>query len=216
MDFVFPPSDPVSLPIAGTDKRFPVRRIYCVGKNYADHVVEMGGDIERSEPIFFTKAPETLVHSGADIPFPPHTDNLHYEVELVVAMGPDGIFAYGVGIDMTRRDIQAKAKAKGGPWARAKNFHLSAPCSALTMADTVDLSSAHIVLRKNGDIVQHSALNKIIWSVDEIIAYLTKDMDLQAGDLIYTGTPAGVGPVTIGDELSGGIEGLERITVRFV
>ena len=216
MDFAFPPSDPISLPIAGTEKRFPVRRIYCVGKNYADHVVEMGGDIERSEPVFFTKAPETLVHSGADIPFPPHTDNLHYEVELVVAIGPEGIFAYGVGIDMTRRDIQAKAKAKGGPWARAKNFHLSAPCSALTMADKVDLSSAHIVLRKNGDIVQHSALNKLIWSVDEIIAYLTKDMDLQAGDLIYTGTPAGVGPVIIGDELSGGIEGLERITVRFV
>lgn len=216
MDFAFPPSDPISLPIAGTDKRFPVRRIYCVGKNYADHVVEMGGDIERSEPVFFTKAPETLVHSGADIPFPPHTENLHYEVELVVAMGPNGIFAYGVGIDMTRRDIQAKAKAKGGPWARAKNFHLSAPCSALTLADKVDLSAAHIVLRKNGDIVQHSALNKLIWSVDEIVAYLTKDMDLQAGDLIYTGTPAGVGPVTIGDELSGGIEGLERITVRFV
>ena len=220
MNFAFPPSDPISLPIAGSDKRFPVRRIYCVGKNYADHVVEMGGDVERSEPVIFTKAPETLVHSGADIPFPPFTENLHYEVELVVAMGPpdinNGIFGYGVGIDMTRRNVQAKAKAKGGPWARAKNFHFSAPCSALTLADNVDLSTARIVLRKNGDVVQHSALNKMIWSVDEIIDYLTKDMDLQPGDLIYTGTPAGVGPVSIGDELSGGIEGLERITVRFV
>jgi len=220
MDFVFPPSDPTSLPIAGMDKRFPVRRIYCVGKNYADHVAEMGGDAERSEPVFFTKAAETLVHSGADIPFPPHTENLHYEVELVVAIGPPeingGIFGYGVGIDMTRRDIQAKAKAKGGPWARAKNFHLSAPCSALTPAAKTDLSKAHIVLRKNGDIVQHSALNKMIWSVDEIVEYLTQDMDLQPGDLIYTGTPAGVGPVMVGDELSGGIEGLERITVRFI
>jgi len=216
MKFAFPPSEPISLPISGRSERFPVRRIYCVGKNYADHVVEMGGDVERSEPVFFTKAAETLVQSGVNIPYPPNTGNLHYEVELVVAMGPDGIFGYGVGIDMTRRDIQAKAKAKGGPWARAKNFHLSAPCSALTPASQVDLSSAHIVLRKNGDIVQHSALSKLIWSVDEIVQYLTKDMDLQAGDLIYTGTPAGVGPVKAGDELSGGIEGLERITVRFV
>lgn len=216
MKFAFPPADPVSLPIGGSDDRFPVRRIYCVGKNYADHVVEMGGDAARSEPVFFTKAAETIVQSGANIPYPPNTESLHYEVELVVAMGPDGIFGYGVGIDMTRRDIQAKAKAKGGPWARAKNFPLAAPCSALTPADKVDLSKAHIVLRKNGDIVQHSALAKLIWSVDEIVDYLTKDMDLQAGDLIYTGTPAGVGPVKIGDELSGGIEGLERITVRFV
>jgi len=216
MKFAFSPAEPVSLPIGGSEKRFPVRRIYCVGRNYADHVVEMGGDVERSEPVIFTKAAETLVQSGDNIPYPPNTENLHYEVELVVAMGPDGIFGYGVGIDMTRRDLQAKAKAKGGPWARAKNFHLSAPCSALTPATQVDLSGAHIVLRKNGDIVQHSALDKMIWSVDEIIAYITKDMDLQAGDLIYTGTPAGVGPVSAGDELSGGIEGLERITVRFV
>ena len=191
-----------------------------MGKNYADHVIEMGGDVNRSEPVIFSKAPATLVNSGVDIPYPPNTDNLHYEVELVVAMGPPdingGIFAYGVGIDMTRRDLQAKAKAKGGPWSRAKNFEHAAPCSALTMADTVDLSAARIVLRKNGDIVQHSALNKLIWSVDEIIAYITKDMDLKPGDLIYTGTPAGVGPVKAGDERSGGIEGLERITVRFV
>ena len=216
MKFAFPPAVPVSLPIGGIDARFPVRRIYCVGRNYADHVAEMGGDVQRSEPVIFTKAAETIVQSGADIPYPPNTGNLHYEVELVVAMGPDGIFAYGVGIDMTRRDIQAKAKAKGGPWARAKNFHLSAPCSALTPRDQVDLSKAHIVLRKNGDIVQHSALDRMIWSVDEIITYIAKDMDLQAGDLIYTGTPAGVGPVMAGDELSGGIEGLERITVRFI
>lgn len=216
MKFAFPPAVPVSLPIGGIDARFPVRRIYCVGRNYADHVAEMGGDVQRSEPVIFTKAAETIVQSGADIPYPPNTGNLHYEVELVVAMGPDGIFAYGVGIDMTRRDIQAKAKAKGGPWARAKNFHLSAPCSALTPRDQVDLSKAHIVLRKNGDIVQHSALDRMIWSVDEIITYIAKDMDLQAGDLIYTGTPAGVGPVTAGDELSGGIEGLKRIIVRFI
>ncbi len=220
-DYAFAPADPVSLPIVGQDSRFPVRRIYCVGKNYLDHVAEMGGDVEaarsgRSEPVFFTKAAETLVQSDSDIPFPPNTQDLHHEVELVVAIGPNGIFAYGVGIDMTRRDLQAKAKSKGGPWARAKNFQQSAPCSALTLAESVDLSKAHIVLRKNGDIVQHAALADMIWDIDEIVAHLRSDMDLQAGDLIYTGTPAGVGPVRIGDELSGGVEGLERITVRFV
>ena len=216
MAFVFPPADPVSLPVAGTDKRFPVRRIYCIGKNYAEHVKEMGGDASRSEPIFFTKAAETIVQSGSTIPFPPNTDNLHYEVELVVAMGPDGIFGYGVGIDMTRRDIQAVAKSKGAPWDRAKSFSKSAPCSMLTPADKVDISNAHIVLRKNGEIVQASCIDKMIWSVDEIIDRLQQDMDLQPGDLIFTGTPEGVGPVVAGDELSGGVEGLERISVRFV
>ena len=221
MEFAFTPADPVSLPIAGQKKRFPVRRIYCVGKNYADHVAEMGDDVERSEPIFFTKSAETIVQNGADIPFPPNTRNLHHEVELVVAIGPGpkdsiSVFGYGVGIDMTRRDLQAKAKASGNPWSRAKNFGQAAPCSALTLAENVDLSEAHIVLRKNGDIVQHGALSSMIWSIEEIIERLATDMDLQAGDLIYTGTPAGVGAVKIGDELSGGIEGLERITVRFV
>ena len=221
----FKPAVPVTLPIMGQDSRFPVRRIYCVGKNYADHISEMGGDgktakAQRSEPVFFTKAAETLVESGQSIKFPPNTADLHHEVELVVAMGPTkdselGIYAYGVGIDMTRRDLQASAKTKGGPWDRAKNFHQSAPCSALTPASQVDLSKAHIVLRKNGDIVQHAALKDMIWSVEEIIEHLKADMDLQPGDLIYTGTPSGVGPVRIGDELSGGAEGLERITVRF-
>ncbi len=216
-NYVFPPHDPVSLAIKGSDSRFPVRRIYCIGKNYADHVKEMGGDAARSEPIFFTKAAETIVESGSDIPFPPNTTNLHYEVELVVAIGPNlEVFAYGVGIDLTRRDLQSAAKKRGGPWARAKNFNRSAPCSVLTLADSVDLSKARIVLRKNGDIVQHGALSDMIWGIPEIIERLRQDMDLQAGDLIYTGTPAGVGPVNVGDELSGGIEGLQRITVRFI
>ncbi len=214
MSFVFDPAKPVSLPVAGTDKQFPVRRIYCIGKNYAEHVREMGGDVERSEPVFFTKAAETIVHTGTEIPFPPHTENLHYEVELVVAMGPHGVFGYGVGIDLTRRDIQATAKQTGGPWDRAKSFSKSAPCSKITPADKVDLSNAHIVLRKNGDIVQSSSLDKMIWSVSEIIERLAADMDLQAGDLIFTGTPEGVGPVIPGDELSGGVEGLEPIRVR--
>jgi len=217
MAFAFTPADPISLPIAGEEElRFPVRRIYCIGRNYAAHVKEMGGDVARSEPTYFTKAAETIVHSGENIEYPPNTSELHYEVELVVAIGPDGIFGYGVGIDLTRRDLQSKAKKSGGPWARAKNFHRSAPCSAITRASDVDLSGAHIVLRKNGDIVQSSSLSHMIWSIDEIVERLKTDMDLQAGDLIYTGTPEGVGPVIVGDELSGGIEGLQRITVRFI
>jgi len=216
-DYVFPPHEPVSLPIANSDQRFPVRRIYCIGRNYADHVKEMGGDVARSEPIFVTKAAETIVQNGQDIPFPPNTSDLHYEVELVVAIGPElEIFGYGVGIDLTRRDLQSIAKQKGGPWARAKNFNHSAPCSMLTPAKDVDLKAAKIVLRKNGDIVQYGSLSDMIWNIDEIIARLRTDMDLQPGDLIYTGTPEGVGPVRIGDELSGGVEGLERITVRFI
>ena len=215
MDFAFPPAEPVSLPIAGTDKHFPVRRIYCIGRNYTEHVREMGGDVERSEPVFFTKAAETIVQSGTDIPFPPNTENLHYEIELVAAMGPDGIFAYGVGIDMTRRDLQAVAKSKGAPWDRAKSFERSAPCSALTLAKDVSIDGAHMVLRKNGDIVQSATLDKMIWSLPEIIERLSRDMDVQPGDLIFTGTPEGVGPVMPGDELYGGIEGLESIRVRF-
>lgn len=215
MDYVFPPSDPPSLPVVGTKAKFPVRRIYCIGKNYSEHVREMGGDVERSEPIFFTKAAQTIVQSGTAIPFPPNTENVHYELELVVAMGPNGIFGYGVGIDLTRRDIQATAKSSGAPWDRAKSFRHSAPCSALTPASEVDITGALIVLRKNGEIVQSSSIDKMIWSIDEIISRLSEDMDLQAGDLIFTGTPEGVGPVIPGDELSGGAEGLERITVRF-
>ncbi len=216
MNFVFKPAPPVSLSVIGTEGRFPVRRIYCIGKNYAGHIREMGGDVERSEPIFFTKAAETIVHTGTEIPFPPHTENLHHEIELVVAMGPGGIFGYGVGLDLTRRDLQATAKQKGGPWDRAKSFRFSAPCSAITPAGKLDLENAHIVLRKNGDIVQSSTLDKMIWAVDEIITRLSEDMDLQAGDLIFTGTPEGVGPVTRGDELDGGIEGLEPIRVRII
>ncbi len=216
MTYAFPPADPVSLAIAGESERFPVRRVYCIGKNYAKHVKEMGGDAARSEPIFFTKAAETLVPSDTDITFPPNTENLHHEVELVVAIGPEGVFGYAVGIDLTRRDIQSLAKKAGTPWDRAKNFRNSAPCSMITRARAVNMEKAHIVLRKNGDIVQSGCVSDMIWSIDEIIQRLSEDMDLQAGDLIFTGTPDGVGPVRIGDELSGGVEGLERITVRFI
>jgi len=214
MDLAFKPADPVSLPIKNSQKRFPVRRIYCIGRNYANHITEMGGDASRSEPIFFAKAAETIAQNGQDIPYPPNTKDLQHEIELVVAMGPDGIFGYAVGIDMTRRDLQASAKKKGAPWDRAKNFTLSAPCSAITPAGSFDPTGKHIVLRKNGEIVQSSSLDHMIWKVDEIIKNLSADMDLQPGDLIFTGTPEGVGPVEIGDALSGGIEGLASISVH--
>lgn len=215
-DYAFPPHDPASLPIVDSPLRFPVRRIYCVGRNYAAHVKEMGGDPNRSEPVIFTKAPEALVENGSEIQYPPNTSDMHYEVELVAAIGPDGIFGYSVGIDLTRRDLQSVAKSKGAPWSRAKDFAASAPCSDITPIDHVSLDNAHIVLRKNGEIVQHAKLSDMIWSVQDIIAQISGDMDLGPGDLIYTGTPEGVGPCVAGDELEGGIEGLAPIRVRMI
>jgi len=214
--FAFPPHDPVSLPIVGSDLRFPVRRIYCIGRNYAAHVKEMGADPARSEPIIFTKAAEALVENGSEIKYPPNTSDMHYEVELVAAIGPNGVFGYGVGIDLTRRDLQSLAKSKGAPWSRAKDFASAAPCSDITPVDQVSLEDAHIVLRKNGEIVQHSKLANMIWSVEEIIRQIGSDMDLGSGDLIYTGTPDGVGPAVAGDELEGGIQGLAPIRVRMI
>ena len=215
-DFVFQPDDPVSLPVVGTDKRFPVRRVLCVGRNYADHVREMGGDAERSEPIFFAKSATTLVESGQTVPYPPNTRDMHYEVELVAAIGPDGVYGYAVGIDLTRRDLQGVAKKAGAPWDRAKNFPDSAPCSAITPADAVTLDNARIVLRKNGEIVQSGKLSDMIWSVGEIVEKLRDDMGLAPGDVVFTGTPEGVGPAVVGDDLEGGVEGLAPIRVRIV
>ncbi|MGB6229058.1 MAG: fumarylacetoacetate hydrolase family protein [Litorimonas sp.] len=213
-EFVFPPSDPVTLPVVGETARFPVRRIYCVGRNYADHVREMGGDPKSSEPIIFTKSPEVLVESGQRVDYPPNTSDMHYEVELVAAVGPDGIYGYAVGIDLTRRDLQSAAKKKGGPWSRAKDFAGAAPCSAITPVARCKLDGARIVLRKNGDIVQSGRLSDMIWSVEEIMSQIGRDMDLQAGDLVFTGTPDGVGPAIAGDELEGGIESLAPIRIR--
>jgi len=213
---IAPPSI-ISLPVAGYSDRFPVRRIYCVGRNYADHVAEMGGDPNRSTPIFFTKSRETIVGSGATIPYPPLTKNLHFEVELVVAMaGETEIFGYGVGLDMTRRDMQAVAKKGGKPWDMAKNFDDSAPCSALLKAsDAPDISTAKITLKNNDAVKQNSTLNKMIWSVDEIITHLNDTVTLAAGDLIYTGTPEGVGAVIAGETLVGTIDGLPEVKVTY-
>lgn len=207
----------ISLPITGSSDRFPVRRIYCVGRNYADHVREMGGDPNRSTPIFFTKSRETIVQSGETISYPPLTENLHFETELVVAMaGATEIFGYGVGLDMTRRDMQAAAKKGGKPWDMAKNFDDSAPCSAIMrVSDTPDISAAEITLTNEGAVKQSSTLNKMIWNVAEIIAYLNNAVTLAAGDLIYTGTPEGVGAVASGETLVGTINGLPEVKVTY-
>ena len=216
MTFIFPAPDQISLPIIGSDDRFPVNRIYCVGRNYADHVVEMGGDLKTSSPVIFVKDASRVVESGRTIPYPAATADLHHEIELVVAMGKDGIFGYGVGLDMTRRDLQHAAKAKKGPWDRAKNFPQSAACGAITPADQVDISAAKIDLTVNGAVRQSSMINKMIWAVPTIIEFLKADMGLAPGDLIYTGTPEGVGPVVAGDKLVGTVEGLETLSVTYV
>jgi len=208
-NFVIPQYSIASLPVHNSDGLFPVRRIYCVGKNYKKHVAEMGGDPSKSTPVFFTKSRETIVLDGSDIPYPSQTENLHFEVELVVAMkSATDIFGYGVGIDMTRRDIQAIAMAK--------NFDNSAPCSALVpIGEAGDLSSAAITLSKNGEVMQNSSLDKMIYSVENIIHHLGQAVTLAAGDLIMTGTPEGVGPVAKGDTITGSVEGLPSVTVQF-
>ena len=216
--YVIPPPEIVSLPVIGQAARFPVRRIYCVGKNYAAHVREMGGDAAKSTPVFFTKSRETIVPSASKIPYPPMTSNLHYELELVVAMASQcEVFGYGVGLDMTRRDLQAEAKQGGKPWDMAKNFDSSAPCAALVPTkDAPNLDQASITLKKNNSVCQSSSLDKMIWSVSDILSHLNKTVTLAAGDLIFTGTPQGVGPVVAGDHLVGEITGLPILDISYV
>jgi fumarylpyruvate hydrolase len=227
-NYVFAPLPPTSLPIKGIEERFPVHRIYCVGQNYADHVVEMGGDPNRSFPFFFQKSPDCLVIEGQDFPYPSQTQDVHHEIELVVALGKGGsdiavedaldhVYAYAVGIDMTRRDLQAVAKKAGRPWEVAKSFDHSAPCAELVRVDeTGHLESGSIWLKVNGETRQSGDLNQLIWKVGESIAYLSSLFELKAGDLIFTGTPAGVGPVKQGDLIEGGIDKLGTVRCKVV
>lgn len=214
-----------ALPISGTSERFAVRRIYCVGQNYAAHTREMGGDPERTPPFYFSKPSNALVQSGAAIPYPPRTDDLHHEIELVVAIGGTGsnlsldeaskiVFGYAVGIDLTRRDLQAQAKKAGRPWDTAKGFDNSAPTSAIRrVSDMGHAEKGRIWISVNGDIRQDADLADMIWNVPEALAELSTYIELQPGDLLFTGTPSGVGPVLRGDELQGGIEGVGEISV---
>lgn len=213
-DWLFPPHAPSSLPIAGSTLRFPVRRILCVGQNYAAHAREMGQ--ERAEPFFFTKPADGLVTDGADPSYPPATADLHHEVELVCAIGADGeIAGWAVGCDLTRRDLQAAAKARGRPWDAAKGFDQSAPCGALHLGELPD-ADAPIELRVDGAPRQSGRLGDMVWAPREILAKARELWDVRPGDLIFTGTPEGVGPLEPGARVECAIGGLPPLsfTVR--
>ncbi len=225
MQYVFEPTCP-SVEIAGRTERFPLHRIYCVGWNYVSHVREMGSDPDREPPIFFMKPLDAITPSGSKVAYPPATENLHYEIELVVAIGREGhaiaraqaseyIWGYGVGIDMTRRDLQAIAKQRGQPWDAAKSFDQSAPISALHAAENIGHpTSGRIWLEVNGETRQDGDIGQLIWAVPEIIEHLSALFHLRAGDLIYTGTPAGVSPIERGDVLRGGVDGIATIEIE--
>ena len=224
MSFVFPPPVLPAVAVVGRSERFPVHRIYCVGRNYAAHAREMGKDPDREPPFFFTKPADAVVPSGATLPFPTRTTDLHHEIELVVAIGKGGsniavanalehVFGYAVGIDLTRRDLQAAAKDKGRPWDIAKSFDRSAPVAAITPKSGAELDNGKIWLKVNGTPRQQGMLADMIWSVPEIIAELSTLFELAPGDLIFTGTPAGVATLQPGDHVEGGVDGLETLTV---
>lgn len=223
--YVFPPAPRPALPVAGETALFPVRRIFCVGRNYADHIREMGNDT-REPPFFFTKPADALVTGDAHIPFPPATSDLHHEAELVVAIGRSGqdiaagaalehVWGYAPGNDLTRRDLQAQAKSMRRPWDMAKAFDNSAICGALHPVSMVGHpATGRITARVNGELRQDGDLSEMIWPVADIIAHLSEMVALAPGDLIYTGTPAGVGALSRGDRCTVEIKGLGAVTTQ--
>ncbi|WP_291271264.1 fumarylacetoacetate hydrolase family protein [Geothrix sp.] len=228
MAFVIPTPPRPAIPVEGMEPLFPVRRIYCVGRNYADHAREMGGDPNREPPFFFGKPHDAVVPGGGDIAYPPVTSNLHYEVELVVALSGGGrdipaqealacVYGYAVGIDLTRRDLQAKFKDKGQPWEMAKGFDQSAPVSALVPAARLGHpASGGIWLSVNGVERQRGDLAQMTWNVAEVIAHLSSYVALAPGDIIFTGTPSGVGAIVRGDRVRCGIEGIGELEIVLV
>ena len=224
-DFVIAPPPRPSIAVAGTAARFPVRRVFCVGRNYAAHAREMGKDPEREPPFFFTKPADAVVDAADGVPYPPDTDELHHEIELVVALGAGGadldasavhglLWGATVGVDLTRRDRQAEAKRAGRPWDLAKGFDASAPIAPLVpMARVASLESGRIRLEVDGETRQAGDLSEMIWPVAEHVAILSRSVTLAAGDLVMTGTPAGVGPVRPGEVITGGVEGVAELRV---
>lgn len=222
-DTLFPAPDWPSLPVAGSQARFPVRRIFCVGRNYAAHAAEMGNEVDRAAPFYFTKSPLAVVESGATVAYAPGTADLHHEMEFVVALGRPGfrvaaeaamalVFGYAAGLDMTRRDLQAAAKAKQRPWDLAKDFEDSAVLAPITPAGNFGvIGDQRITLSVNGAPRQEARLSDMVWSVSELIADLSRFYHLAPGDLIFTGTPAGVGAVGAGDRIRGEIDGLAPV-----
>lgn len=228
MSFVFEPHAVTAVPVVGESAAFPVHRVYCVGRNYAAHAREMGKDPEKEPPFFFLKPADAVVPGGGDIHYPPGTKNLHHEIELVVAIGLGGrripvaealshVFGYAVGLDMTRRDLQFAARDLGRPWDFGKSFDESAPLGPLhRAAKTGHPSKGAIELEVNGEVRQKADLAELIWSVPETISFLSDYYTLAPGDLIFTGTPAGVGAVKPGDRLVGRVEGLGTLEVTIV
>lgn len=228
MAYVIQVHDVPSLAVAGTANRFPIHRIYCVGRNYAEHAREMGHDPDKEPPFFFQKPADAIVTDGAEFPYPALSNNVHYEMELVVALHKGGhdippeqalehVFGYAVGLDMTRRDLQNDAKNMGRPWEAGKAFEHSAPCSQIYPVGQVGHPvSGTIWLDVNGETRQKADLSRLIWDIPHVIAYLSALFDLAPGDLIFTGTPAGVGPIKPGDVMHGGVENVGEIEVKVI
>lgn len=218
--FSLPPRP--TIPILGEEASFPVHRIFCVGRNYAAHAAEMGFAATKDAPFYFTKTPSAICHSGATIAYPPGTQNCHYEMELVVALGAPAfriaeaqalsvVLGYACGFDMTRRDLQNEARDQGRPWDFGKDFENAAVIGPITRAEDFEVAGQRIALMQNGAVKQEAVLSDMIFSVAELIAFLSRFYHLQPGDLLYTGTPAGVGPIAPGDALVGTIEGLASV-----
>ena len=228
MGLIFPAKPTPLVDIAGSDDKFPVHRIYCVGLNYVAHVREFGEDPDKIDPVFFLKPADAIVANGVDVPYPPHTINFHYEIELVVAIGKqainispdqakDHIFGYAVGNDLTRRDLQFQMKALNMPWDISKAFDKSATITAIHPASVIGHpKQGRIWLSVNGQIKQDSNINDMIANPDKIVSELSKLYTLEPGDLIYTGTPSGIGPVVIGDIMKAGIDGIDTLTTKVV
>lgn len=226
-DFTFPPAPQVTLPIDGSDAVFPVRRVYCIGRNYAAHAIEMGHDPDRDPPFFFQKNPDNL-KTGTTFSYPTQTKDVHHEIEMVVALQSGGanipldqsldhVFGYGVGLDMTRRDLQGIAKDMGRPWEIGKAFEGSAPVGALRPVSAIGHPSQGLVqLKVNGLVKQTGDLNQMIWKVPEMICYLSAYFELAAGDVIMTGTPSGVGAVVPGDVMECHVEGVGDLTITVI
>ena len=228
MTFAIAPHAIPSIPVAGSDMRFPVHRIYCIGRNFADHAREMGAAVDRGNPIFFTKPADAIVIDDGDVPYPSATTELHHEVEMVIALASGGrdialehalekVYAYGIGLDLTRRDLQATAKKNGSPWDTAKGFDCSAPVSSLHRASDIGHpANAEISLHVNGTLRQQADIADMVFSVAEIIHELSKFYELTSGDLIFTGTPAGVASLSRGDRFRAELHGIAILEGRII
>jgi len=222
-EFVIQPAAQASIAVAGSQARFPIRRVFCVGRNYAAHAREMGNDPDREPPFFFTKPADAVVPAEGAVPYPPLTENLHHEIELVVALGKGGaniepgqaldlVWGYAVGVDLTRRDLQDVAKKMSRPWDWSKAFDASGPCGPLhPVSEIGHPSKGRIWLNVNGEVRQQGDLEELIWPVADVIAYISQSVTLAPGDVIFTGTPAGVGALQPGDAVTGGVDGIGEI-----